>query len=83
MMHAKLVGGSCAVAVFCSALLYAQAADSRLLDAVKRGDRGAVRSLLAQKKADVNVAEADGTTPLHWAAERDTKPRLTADLSVS
>ncbi len=32
-------------------------------DAVKAGDKTAVASLL-QKKADVNAAEADGTTPL-------------------
>jgi ankyrin repeat protein len=69
MMHAKLAGGSCAAIVVCSALLHAQASDLRLVDAVKRGDREAVRVLLA-RKTDVNVAEADGTTALHWAAER-------------
>jgi ankyrin repeat protein len=69
MMRAKLHGATCAVAVFCSVWLHAQTTDSRLLEAVKRGDREAVRSLIAQK-VDVNLAEADGTTPLHWAAER-------------
>ena len=41
-----------------------------LIDAAKRSDKEAIRSLL-QKKADVNAAEADGTTALHWAAYRD------------
>jgi ankyrin repeat protein len=44
------------------------AADSAntLLEAVKRGDRAAVRKLIAQKP-NVNAPEPDGTTPLHWA----------------
>src|SRR5688572_1446864 len=37
-----------------------------LVDAVKRGDREAVRELL-RGKPDVNAAQADGTTALHWA----------------
>lgn len=45
--------------------------DSRLIDAVKGGDAAAVRSLLAKHTADVNGAEADGSTALHWAAQRD------------
>ena len=39
-------------------------------DAAMRGDRAAVRAALA-RKADVNVAQADGTTALHWAVEQD------------
>ena len=39
-------------------------------DAVKAGNRQAVQRLLAQK-ADVNAAEADGTTALHWAVRAD------------
>jgi ankyrin repeat protein len=38
-----------------------------LIDAVKNGDVSTVRSLIAQK-VDVNAAEPDGTTALHWAA---------------
>ena len=38
-------------------------------DAVERGDRQALRALIA-KKADVNAAAADGTTALMLAAER-------------
>ena len=49
----------------------------RLIEAVKAGDRETVRALLKQR-ADVNAAESDGTTPLHWAARADD--RETADL---
>ncbi len=45
-------------------------ADTRLADAARGGDRTAVRTLLA-KKADVNAAQADGTTALQWAAQND------------
>ena len=41
-----------------------------LVDAAKNGDTDALRALL-QKGADVNAAEADGTTALHWASYRD------------
>ena len=41
-----------------------------LVDAAKNGDRDALRALL-QKSANVNVAEGDGTTALHWASYRD------------
>jgi ankyrin repeat protein len=46
------------------------AADSRVADAAKKGDRAAVRSLIAAH-ADVNVPQIDGTTALHWAAYVD------------
>lgn len=41
-----------------------------LIDAVKRGDRPAVRALL-KNRAAVNVAEPDGMTALHWAVRGD------------
>ena len=44
--------------------------DTRLVDAAKAGNSAAAISLL-QKKIDVNVAEADGTTALHWAVRND------------
>ena len=43
---------------------------SDVADAAKRNDTSAVRSLIAQR-ADVNAAQADGTTALHWAARWD------------
>ena len=48
----------------------ASGAGTEVADAAMRGDREAVRAALA-RKADVNVAQVDGSTALHWAAERD------------
>jgi uncharacterized protein len=48
----------------------AAGATSEVADAAMRGDRDAVRAALAHK-ADVNAAQVDGTTALHWAVERD------------
>jgi uncharacterized protein len=41
-----------------------------LVDAVKRQDKTVTRTLLKQK-ADVNAADAEGMTALHWAAHWD------------
>src|SRR5215472_12496319 len=48
-------------------LLSAASGDTRVVDAAMRGDREAVRSLIKQA-ADVNAAQGDGMTALHWAA---------------
>jgi uncharacterized protein len=45
-------------------------ADLRLIDAVKKSDAKLVRSLIAQH-VDAKATEPDGTTALHWAAQRD------------
>src|SRR5215471_15803732 len=59
------------IAFMCATLLAkATAVDSRLSDAEMNGDRAAVQTLLKQK-ADVNGAQGDGSTALHWAAFRD------------
>jgi ankyrin repeat protein len=47
---------------------------SEIADAIMNRDTTAVRTLLARKAnvtADVNAAQADGTTALHWAARWD------------
>jgi ankyrin repeat protein len=44
---------------------------SEIPDAVMNQDTRAVSALVA-KKADVNAAQADGTTALHWAARWDS-----------
>jgi ankyrin repeat protein len=43
------------------------AAESPIADAAARGDREAVKALL-KNAADVNAAQGDGMTALHWAA---------------
>jgi ankyrin repeat protein len=45
-------------------------ATTDVANAAKRGDRDEVRAALV-RKADVNAAQVDGSTALHWAAERD------------
>src|SRR5688500_1183679 len=41
-----------------------------LVDAVKAGDRAAAIAMI-ERRVDVNAAEADGTTALHWAVQRN------------
>src|ERR1700730_3969409 len=55
------------------------AEDLRLVDAGKNRDRAAVRSLMDQH-VNVNATQADGTTALAWAANRDDLE--TADLLI-
>jgi uncharacterized protein len=55
-----------------SLLLSAAASNQPLLvEAVKSGDREALRSLLSKEAEDVNASEGDGATALHWASYRD------------
>ena len=49
----------------------AAASDLGLAEAVKKGDKEATRSLLGQKNVDVNAAQSDGATALHWAVHWD------------
>ena len=55
------------------------AADQRLAQAAARGDAAAV-GLLLRERVDVNGADSDGVTPLHWAAWADNLP--IADLLI-
>lgn len=52
------------------ASLAAPVGDLELLEAARKGDQAAVRSLL-QQRADVNAAQPDGSTALAWAVHRD------------
>jgi ankyrin repeat protein len=60
---------SCALALSLITSVGAAGAEMSLVQAVKAGDRNAVRTLLKRGPAD--VAEADGTTALHWAVRAD------------
>jgi ankyrin repeat protein len=55
------------------------AVEQPLVDAVKAGNTDTVRALIA-RRADVNTAEVDGTTALHWAAHFDNL--AAADLLI-
>jgi ankyrin repeat protein len=61
------------------------AADSRLPEAAMRGDRSTVASLLKQG-VDIDGAQGDGSTALHWAAFNDdletTKMLIAAGANV-
>src|SRR5215470_14548136 len=50
-----------------SVLMSAATGDTRVVEAAMKGDRDTVRTLLKQA-ADVNAAQGDGMTALHWAA---------------
>ena len=59
-----------AALLFVAALVSAAAwGDPPLVEAARRGDTDAVISLL-DRGADVNAAQGDGMTALHWAAKR-------------
>jgi ankyrin repeat protein len=66
----------CATFVLCVPLLTitavseAAGGDLRVIDAVRNGDRQAVRTLL-QQNVDVNARQPDGATALAWAVHRE------------
>src|SRR5262245_45086685 len=67
-MRTKWMLFGTAVILFSGLNLFA--ANSDVADAAMKRDKNALRSLL-QRKADVNAAQVDGTTALHWAVEAD------------
>ena len=69
MMWGRFLGLA-AVFVLMAGAAPVEAADARLVDAVKRADHAAVRALIAES-VDADAPQADGSTPLHWAVHRD------------
>jgi ankyrin repeat protein len=61
---------ACLAAIALCGRITIGAAGSDVADAMMNGDIAALRALI-QKKADVNAAQADGATALHWAVYRD------------
>src|SRR5436189_2938826 len=61
---------SAAAVVGVSVLIAAASGPAVVADAAQAGDRDAVKTLLKQA-ADVNAAQGDGMTALHWAAMKN------------
>ena len=51
----------------------------RLIEAIKAADKAAIQALL-RERVDVNAAEPDGATALHWAAR--TNDLQTAEMLI-
>ena len=68
---------ACILVLGLTATPLAAAGDLRLIGAVKQRDLGAVETLL-RYGVDVNAAEGDGTTALHWAVQADDSQMATA-----
>src|SRR5688572_26051914 len=64
------LGVSMVVLVLAGPAVAGASGDRRLVDAVKKQDRAAARTLIDQR-IDVNTPEPDGATALHWAAHWD------------
>jgi ankyrin repeat protein len=70
MLRARNQGiAAVAITLFMAGWLCA-AGRSEVADAVKQGNKSALRTLL-QQKADVNAPQADGTTALQWAVREN------------
>jgi uncharacterized protein len=69
--HEALSNGVGTFGALCVMVVFAVTTrpESPVADAAMRGDLAAVRTLL-HEGADVNAAQSDGMTALHWAAER-------------
>ena len=76
----RLLGGRGMATVTAVAVGFAYAAAS-LPDAASKGDLATVRALIAAR-ANVNAAQGDGMTALHWAAERGDLPMATVLLKA-
>src|SRR5262249_34494382 len=79
----RLIGSLCTSLLVAATVVQGQDARGTVLrlpartpavaDAAMRGDLAAVQKLVAQH-SDVNLAQGDGMTALHWAAQRGDAP---------
>src|SRR6516225_10561484 len=71
MLRGSVIGILCLIltGILCLTPLFLAAAanETRVADAAMKGDKDTVRSLIKQA-VDVNAAQGDGMTALHWAA---------------
>ena len=69
-LRSGIAGAAIALSVLgAGAYVRAAAEDSRVADAAMKGDAATVRALIVRGE-DVNAAQGDGMTALHWAARR-------------
>jgi len=78
-MKATIFGASVVLALVCPAVFAGTGADLRLIDAIRNSDATAARALVKQG-INVNAAQPDGSTALHWAVYHDDAE--TVDLLV-
>jgi ankyrin repeat protein len=78
-MAEKVLRAGWLVALLLAIGFQATAAPVPLIDAIKAADQAAIRALL-QQRVDVNAAEPDGATALHWAAR--TSDLQTAEMLI-
>src|SRR5437899_57256 len=67
--------------ILASVMVSAATSDTRVSVAAMNGEMNEVRALL-NENADVNAAQGDGTTALHWAAYRDDVEMVRALLQA-
>jgi len=79
MTRNVIVGFSSLLFLLISTLMLG-AGRSDVADAVMKGDRTALRSLI-QQKADINAVQTDGATAVHWAVYKDNVEML--DLLIA
>jgi ankyrin repeat protein len=78
-MTKRLIAICIAVLLSCIAAVSLAAGPSEVASAAEKGDLVALRALIA-KKADVNAAQTDGATALHWAVYRNNVEMTTVLL---
>jgi uncharacterized protein len=78
-MVLKILRAGCVIGLVVIASFEATGAPVPLIDAIKTADKAAIRSLL-QQRVNVNAAEPDGATALHWAAR--TNDLQTAQMLI-
>jgi uncharacterized protein len=67
----RIVWACVALTCLAAGVLAAATPETPLIDAVKSGNREAVRTLLKQPASALKAIEGDGSTALHWAVRAD------------